>query len=824
MEAEEPDVNGSSHGEHIPQEPRQTDPDEDFEIENIVKSLVNMLKVGNESAIVECLNEMVMTETLAEMDQLNRMLKEKSNGETLLHIALKFKNTHKFITEYLSKRPYDLMEKRACRKKYEGQTPLHVAIVKGNTKAVEIILKTANEHRFSKRLLKTCAVGKKYRNTVLIGQLPFSVAALACRNKNFQIIKYLLKEVDVWRRNKDGDTVFHSLIIYADIYPGKMKHIRPTFEYIWSEVFQDYICESQRVSKNPVDSQFWKKMENSSGLTPLHLSAKLGVSELFDFIINTQNVYRFTNIQDGLFDIRKYDVTEFDRLISYTSVNKSPSQKEENSEDKQNAPLDGENVSVDDSTCTMNGSVKAKKQANDHERKITILESLFDSKCSHTEAFQILNHQLVQFILHRKWLAYRKVLLFWMAAHFIFVLLFTISTMEKSRLFLCSQNTSSHCEVGELSKALVSINVGVGIIYLIFAVLCIMRLVGRCTAEKVVNIGLMWHNLDYIICLLFIAIGVLLESILIYFEIHWDYHLVLALIGGWYFLLYFTPFNKSLVSFTYMIKSGFFEDFLPFALVFLFLLTSFTAIIDMLYRGTEVEEFNTFGNSFLTMFNLGVGLNDIGVLNKSRIPWLAYTLFVIYVILSFIHLFNALVAVMSQTFSGVHQDRNAYQKYNRLRMIEMFEDIFLVRLGTKDLLFLNRAKHWIQDNKDEEERSSKNKDIAKKKKDVNKQDSKKKKEDISNQGTRNDNENNDSNEPNNGRFYSILQLLDDLEDYRDDNEEKKSNYSLKYLTQYLKNRTRNKINTAGLKKFNKTNPEGDVTFNIQLQNKSSQYP
>lgn len=774
-----------------------------------------------------------MKVNLAEIDQLNEELKEKNNGETLLHIALKFKNTHEFTKEYLSKHPKGLKEKRA--NKYKGQTPLHVAIVKGNIKAVEIILKTANEHKFSKKLLKTCAVGKKFKNTVLIGQLPFTVAALACKNKDFQIIKYLLPEVDVWKKNKDGDTVFHSLIKYADIYPEKMENIRPSFEYVWSEVFQDYICESQRAFKNTMDGHFWKRMENSSGLTPLHLSAKLGVSELFEFILNTQNVYRFTNIKDGLFDIRKYDVTEFDRLISYTRIYMCPTQKEDNSENKQNHPLDTDNGSSNNSICS-SSSRKAKTQTNAHGQKITILESLFDSKCTHKEAFQILNHQLVQFILHRKWLAYRAILLVWMLAHFIFIILFTISTMEKSRLFLCSQHTSSPCEVGELSKALVSINFAVGIIYFIFAVLCILRLVRRCTAEKGFNIGLIWHNLDYIICLLFIAIGVLIESILIYLEIHWDYHLVLALIGGWYFLLYFTPFNKSLVSFTYMIKSGFFEDFLPFALVFLFLLTSFMAIMDMLFRGTGVEEFKSFGNSFLTMFNLGVGPNDIGVFYKSRIPWLAYTLFVIYVILSFIHLFNALVAVMSQTFSGVHQDKNAYQKYNKLRMIELFEDIFLVKIGTEKLIFLNWAKHWIQeDNREEEENSITNNDNEKTKNDDDKEDSKKKKESITKRGNkiakkssrkddeRNDNDNNDSNEQNNGRFYSILQLLDDLDDYRDDNEEKKINYGVRYVTEYLQSRIRKKKNTAGLKKHNKTNPEGDVTF-IQLQNKSSQYP
>lgn len=42
---------------------------------------------------------------LAEIDQINGRLKAKNKGETLLHIALKFKNTHEFIKEYLSKHP-----------------------------------------------------------------------------------------------------------------------------------------------------------------------------------------------------------------------------------------------------------------------------------------------------------------------------------------------------------------------------------------------------------------------------------------------------------------------------------------------------------------------------------------------------------------------------------------------------------------------------------------------------------------------------------------------------------------------------------------------
>lgn len=56
---------------------------------------------------------------LAEIDQLNGRLKAKNKGETLLHIALKFKNTHEFIKEYLSKHPKGVKEKRGKEKKIQ---------------------------------------------------------------------------------------------------------------------------------------------------------------------------------------------------------------------------------------------------------------------------------------------------------------------------------------------------------------------------------------------------------------------------------------------------------------------------------------------------------------------------------------------------------------------------------------------------------------------------------------------------------------------------------------------------------------------------------
>lgn len=193
------------------------------------------------------------------------------------------------------------------------------------------------------------------------------------------------------------------------------------------------------------------------------------------------------------------------------------------------------------------------------------------------------------------------------------------------------------------------------------------------------------------------------------------------------------------------------------------------------------------------MFNLGVGLNDIGVLSQSRIPWLAYTLFVVFVILSFIHLFNALVAIMSQTFSDVHGDRNSFLKYNKLKMIELFEDIILVKPLAKCLPFVSKAKHWTREK--EVKLSTPTTDNAKEQKMK--------------------------------RYCSELHLLDKMDEYNDDKEEKKrlSKSRMGDLTKYLYNYQHvSKKKTTDLQRSSKINPEREVIFIVQKTSKSSQYP
>lgn len=55
-------------------------------------------------------------------------------------------------------------------------------------------------------------------------------------------------------------------------------------------------------------------VKNKENLTPLQLAAKHGVTELFEEILNLKNVYCYISSNDGLFDVKEYDITEIDTV------------------------------------------------------------------------------------------------------------------------------------------------------------------------------------------------------------------------------------------------------------------------------------------------------------------------------------------------------------------------------------------------------------------------------------------------------------------------------------------------------------------------------
>lgn len=351
------------------------------------QTVIKALCSNKKNVFLYTLNRIINNEDFAaDFEDVNLKVKTKCNGESLLHRVLKYKDpvTLKFVKTFAKKNPKLLKEQRDSKEisevgfyNFQGQSPLHVAIVNGYADAVKLILKIAAKDNMTKDLLCILATGKKFKNTVLMGQLPLSAAALVCRDENFDVLKILFQEnmlensrteiekdaariikdtlrtisnharnikdtlCTISNQNKEGDTVFHSMIQYADTHYDKMQHIEPTFKFIWERFAE--LCEELKLLKGEKEKKEEEEKEekkeekekrkgeekkeclkepditdifsweNESGLTPLRLSAKFGVSELFKYLINIEGVYCFHNVKDGLFDIRKYDVTEFDR-------------------------------------------------------------------------------------------------------------------------------------------------------------------------------------------------------------------------------------------------------------------------------------------------------------------------------------------------------------------------------------------------------------------------------------------------------------------------------------------------------------------------------
>ena len=100
-----------------------------------------------------------------------------------------------------------------------------------------------------------------------------------------------------------------------------------------------------------------------------------------------------------------------------------------------------------------------------------------------------------------------------------------------------------------------------------------------------------------------------------------------------------------------------------FSTIFIPELVAFSVAMHMTYLPTPgplPAEFATVGTTLMTMFKLMLGLSDVDVLYEAPEQWLAILLFVLYVLLTYSLMLNALIALMSNTCSIVSQNRVNY--------------------------------------------------------------------------------------------------------------------------------------------------------------------
>ncbi|XP_052222253.1 transient receptor potential cation channel subfamily V member 5-like [Dreissena polymorpha] len=609
-------------------------------------------------------------------------------GESMLHIAAKF-NQSSEITECLVKLCPELMTTaRKESQNYFGQTALHVAIAKGNIEIVEVLLSQVYSQSQSVRaaLLQQCASGDMFANTVMMGELPLSVAALTF---NEQMIDLLLRNgAELERQNTKGETVLHSLIRYAAIYPEHAPEVHLTMEYLHEKIISmsDSSIKSASMDHDQNSKYFVWFIPNHQNQNPLQLSASLSQPDIFEFILRLRNVYCFLNNHDGLFDEKSYDITDIDTIATEKWAMEQ-TQKHERLK-RYVAPTNAEGVSREKFSPQTTISCDPFALFRRQKRK-SVLETMFDIKSS--SAFEFIQQDIVHHVIKTKWLTYRYFYYAWGLFHLLFMVALTIYGVYRAETYedILPQdgNISTTTSVSMTTKSNPTLeqqgflNVFMWI-YLVVGILYFLQelfhLFFRVKSYELVQLVNILHNGIYRIILTMFSVCLVLDVIVTRSITNYENHtLMIALITGWWFTMFFTRAYKKFSFFTVMIQKIIFGDMIRFSLLILVMLIAFTTALHMTFKGSTTSNTNlvSFQHTMLLMFKLMLGLGEIEELYEARRPWIAVTLFVIFVILTYVLMLNALVAMMSQTCTLVSENRHVQWRVQQLSIIMFFEGI-----------------------------------------------------------------------------------------------------------------------------------------------------
>lgn len=108
----------------------------------------------------------------------------------------------------------------------------------------------------------------------MMGQLPLTVAALVGDTEIVEIVDLLIKnKADLHAQTKEEDTVFHSLVKYAAIYPDKVIGVIQMVRHIHNKIKSDFHEYLDTEMHRHTYSFLWF-LRNKDNLTPLQLAAK----------------------------------------------------------------------------------------------------------------------------------------------------------------------------------------------------------------------------------------------------------------------------------------------------------------------------------------------------------------------------------------------------------------------------------------------------------------------------------------------------------------------------------------------------------------------
>ncbi|WAR05533.1 TRPV3-like protein [Mya arenaria] len=443
------------------------------------------------------------------------------------------------------------------------------------------------------------------------------------------------------------------------------------------------IKQDKYPKKDTSPGELWS-WRNNSGLNPLELATKYGLCKIFGMIYNSEG-------NDGLNDIKTYDITELDPVLQST--------------------------------------------ARDHPADSgSLLQFLFEIHPS--QAFPFIRTPQISKIIHKKWKYYRIIVYIWFILHLVFMGFLTWYAIKRSK-----QNANDEEENRSITvRVFAFIALIWGIIYalpeivkvIIHGVPCkrkgirsklaigkeLDRSVQKRTNQIKVcdekesdrRVSISYSNCirkylrtiwkwaktakpnpysceSYRWLMTLFSISLILDiALLMHSDLEYEqYCLYISMIFGWLFVIFFLRVFKYFSFFGVFLQQVIFGDVIRFIFIFLLIILGFGTAMYMAVQGsssTEDDGYSTFGKTLISMITLIAGLGDPPSFYDTRRPGICVAIFILYILMATVVILNALIAMMGTTCSelvgnvGNKHTHDRHWTFERLSVILFFESIF----------------------------------------------------------------------------------------------------------------------------------------------------
>ena len=267
-----------------------------------IKKLRTYVRAGEK----KCFHSFCMIRILQFCNK-GHLLLDKSE-QSILHLTATFHTCHKLAEEILTVCPDLAIKKRSGE--HSGLTALHILVSKDAVEATQHFLGHPSVNQQRHQLMSILADGNRFKKTNLMGQTALSAAVLNFCNP--LVVSLLESGADLIEQNSLGDTVLHSLVRYANIFPSNREEV---IEMMAS--LQEHVLMPKEDDQRLWGKRYARKLwfcRNYENMTALQLAATLGEHQIVCFIMDLQWVYRTLYDYNGIFETNLYDITEIDTL------------------------------------------------------------------------------------------------------------------------------------------------------------------------------------------------------------------------------------------------------------------------------------------------------------------------------------------------------------------------------------------------------------------------------------------------------------------------------------------------------------------------------